>query len=83
MKIQVGQIVENRLQNQAKSVVVCRVVEFIESVQMWRVTDARETRPDAWLIANDRTWAVPVENIGPHDIDCVVCHKDGLVRIGG
>jgi hypothetical protein len=76
-----GQIVENKLSN--GSVVVCRVVEFIESAQMWRLTDARETKPDAWLIANNRTWAAPMENIGRHDSDCLVCHKDGLVAFRG
>lgn len=78
MKITKGQTVENKLSN--GKVIVCRVVEFIESVGMWRLTDALETRDDAWLIAHDRTWAAPLENIAPHfSADCVVCHKDGLV----
>lgn len=65
-----------------KHPIVCRIVEFVESIQMWRLADARETRDDAWLIANNRTWAAPIENIRPHDGDCSVCHKDGLVILG-
>lgn len=82
MKIQIGQIVENKLSNGQS--VVCRVVEFIESVQMWRLTDALEVRDDKWLIEHNRTWAAPIENIGPHfSADCAICHKDGLVSVGG
>lgn len=81
MKLQVGQIVENKLSN--GSVIVCRVIEFIESVQMYRLADARETKPDAWLIKNNRTWAAPLENIAAHDLDCAVCHTDGLIFLGG
>jgi hypothetical protein len=81
MKLQIGQIVENKLSN--GKVIVCRVVEFVESVGMYRLTDARETRDDAWLIEHNRTWAAPMENIGPHDGDCVICYKDGLVWLAG
>lgn len=81
MKIQAGQIVENKLTN--GQVIVCRVLGFIESVGMFRLTDARETKPDAWLIENNRTWAAPIENIGPHDLDCEVCHQDGLIFFRG
>ena len=81
MELKAGQIVENKLSN--GRIVVCRVVEFVSSVQMWRLTDARETRSDEWLIKNNRTWAAPIENIGPHDAECAVCHEDGLVFLGG
>ncbi len=80
MKIETGSIVENKLSN--GQVIVCRVMGFIESVQMFRLTDAREARLDSWLIENNRTWAAPIENIGPHDSDCVVCHQDGLITMG-
>lgn len=80
MKFKNGQIVENKLPGAKKpTVIVCRVIEFVDAVGMYRVTDARETRPDAWLIANNRTWAAPAENLAAHDADCGVCHKDGLV----
>lgn len=83
MKLQKGQIVENVIQTKrGEERVVCRVIGFVDSVGMYRLTDARETREDAWLIANDRTWAAPIENIRSHDADCAVCHKDGLVWIG-
>lgn len=81
-KIQPGMIVENKLSNGRS--VVCRVIEFVESVQMWRLTDALETRDDKWLIEHNRTWAAPLENIHPHDTEnCVVCHENGLVTLGG
>ena len=78
MQIQIGQIVENKLSN--GQVIVVRVMEFITSVGMWRVTDACETRPDAWLVEHNRTWAVPLENLGPRYI-AHVTHKDGLVPL--
>lgn len=82
MKVQIGQIVENVLPNN-KGVIVCRVIELnVAGTEMVRLTDVRETRSDAWLIANDRTWAAPIENLRGHDGDCVVCHKDGLVVFG-
>ena len=77
-------IVGNVLSN--KSVIVCRVVGFIDAgdgTTMYRLTDAREVRDDAWLIENNRTWAAPEENVRPHDADCDVCHKDGLVIFKG
>ncbi len=84
MKIQAGQILENALPNTARVLAVVRVIGYVESVQMWRVTHTYETRPDAWLIENDRTWAVPAENLRPHDeAGCEVCHKSGLVALGG
>lgn len=80
--LKVGQIVENVLSN--KSVIVCRVIALnVAGTEMARLTDARETRDDVWLIKNDRTWAAPIENIRFHDDGCAVCHKDGLVWIGG
>ncbi len=85
MKLNKGQIVENVIQlpgNKSKTI-VCRVIEFVDAVGMYRLTDARETRDDAWLIAHDRTWAAPIENIRAHDSDCDVCHKDGLVSFRG
>lgn len=84
MKVMKNQIVENVLPG-SKSVVVCRVVEasLFGDHNLVRLTDARETRDDAWLIANDRTWAAPLENLRQHDADCIVCHKDGLVAFGG
>jgi len=51
----------NRLANGAG--IEVRVVEFIESVNMWRVTDARETHDDKTLIEFDRTWACPIDNL--------------------
>lgn len=81
MKVQTGMILENKLAN--GSIVVVRVLGWIESVQMWRVTDARETKSDAWLIENQRTWAVPIENLVRHDADCMVCHEQGLIYFGG
>lgn len=80
-KLSKGQIVENKLSN--GKVIVCRVVEFIETVGMYRLTDARETGSDASLIERNLTWAAPIENIQPHDNDCLVCHKDGLVSFNG
>lgn len=81
MKLQKGQIVENVIQTKrGEERIVCRVIGFVESVGMYRLTDARETATDEWLIQNARTWAAPLENIKPHDADCVVCHKDGLVN---
>lgn len=85
MKVMKNQIVENVLPG-SKSVVVCRVVDadlVVAGSKFVRLTDARETRDDAWLIANNRTWAAPMENIRHHDEDCLVCHKDGLVVLGG
>jgi len=81
MKLKAGMIVENKLSN--GSVILCRVVEFIESVGMWRLTDARETQSDAQLIKNNKTWAAPLENISAHDVDCDYCHKDGLISFRG
>ena len=82
MDIKPGMILENKLSN-GQSVVV-RVVEFVHAVQMWRVTDALETKDDRWLINHNRTWAAPTENLIPHfSEDCAVCHKDGLVTFGG
>ncbi len=79
-----GQIVENHLVN--GSVIICRVIgklDFIGAEGMYRLADARETATDAELIRTDRTWGAPVENIKPHDNECLVCHKDGLVFFGG
>lgn len=56
-----GQRFINVLSNGSQ--VLVRVVAFIESVQMWRVTDARETAPDAELIDTNRTWACSLENL--------------------
>lgn len=82
MEIKAGMIVENKLSNGQS--VVCRVVGFIESVQMWRLTDALEVRDDAWLIEHNRTWAAPIENIVPHFSEsCEICHKDGLISFNG
>ena len=79
MKISKNQIVENVLPNN-KGVIVCRVIELnVAGTDMVRLTYARETRSDAWLIANNKTWAAPVENIKWHDDACTFCHKDGLV----
>lgn len=83
MPFQPGQLVENRLLN--GSVIVCRVVEKLTRPGMegmFRLTDARETATDRQLIARGRTWAAPVENIVPHDAECLTCHKDGLVYAG-
>lgn len=76
--MQNGTLVQNKLSN--GSIVICRVIEFIESVGMYRLTDARETRPDAWLISHNRTWAAPLENIQP--VDGPVQHTTGLVTLG-
>lgn len=79
MKIQVNQIVENVLPNN-KGVIVCRVVELnVAGTNMVRLTEACETRDNAWLIKNDRTWAAPLENIRYHDENCIECHKEGLI----
>lgn len=79
MKIQAGQIVQNKLSN--GSVVTCRVIGFVDSVGMWRLTDARETSSDAWLIAHNRTWAAPESNI--IELSSGVRHKSGLVTLTG
>ena len=64
MKLQNGQIVLNAIEvNGATKLIECRVVECVASVGMYRLTDARETKPDAWLIKNNRTWAAPAKNI--------------------
>lgn len=81
MEIKTGMILENKLSN-GQSIVV-RVVGFIDSVQMWRVTDALEVKDDKWLIEHNRTWAAPNENLVPHDPECAICHKDGLIYFGG
>ena len=79
MKVQKGQIVENKIST--GDTIVCRVIELnVAGTDMVRLTDVRETRDDAWLIKNNRTWAAPLENIRAHDSDCLVCHKDGLVN---
>lgn len=55
MKLQIGQIMINRLSNGSK--VVVRVLGLnVAGTSMVRVTDARESRPDAWLIEHNRTW---------------------------
>lgn len=77
-QIKAGQIVENQLSNGQK--VTCRVVGFIDSVGMYRLTDARETRSDEWLIKNNKTWAAPIENIEP--VKGPMIHKTGLITLG-
>ncbi len=61
MSYKKGQIVINVLPNGQE--ITCRIVEFIDSVQMFRVTDARETESDEVLIRKNKTWAVPLENL--------------------
>ena len=61
MEIKTGMVVKNNLSN-GQSITV-RVMEFVQAVQMFRVTDARETDSDAKLIERNRTWAVPIENL--------------------
>lgn len=70
MKFQIGQTVLNVLPGLNKAV-VCRVVEFVESVGMYRLTHIDETMPDAWLIDHNLTWACPIENIEPCDPEMV------------
>lgn len=73
---QVDDMVVNTLSNGAK--IVCRVVELnVAGTDMVRVCYAQETRPDAWLIANNKTWAAPIENL--ETTDEFVRHKNGLV----
>jgi hypothetical protein len=80
-----GQIVENVLPNGA--VIVCRVIEEIrlsDGSLNYRLVDVQDDRgaSDKQLIARNKTWAAPAENIRHHEADCQVCHKDGLVFLG-
>ncbi len=69
-----GQIVINALPNGQE--ITCRVIEFIDSVQMFRITDARETDSDEVLIKKNKT--APWENLktidqnNESDVDAVV-----------
>lgn len=74
MKYQINQIVANHLSN--GQIIICRIVEILDA-DMVRVTDARETKPDTFLIAHNRTWAAPLENLKPHGQ--VLTHKNGLI----
>lgn len=87
MQLTKNQIVLNVLtllggQTQA---IECRVIEpslkHLGSEPMARLCDARETRDDAWLIANNRTWAAPLGNI--RQLDGGLVHSTGLVVLGG
>lgn len=81
-----GEIVENVLSN--GSVIVCRVIGLIklsDGSTMFRLVDVRNDNgaSDKQLIARNKTWAAPVENIRIHfSDDCAVCHKNGLIFLG-
>ena len=72
-----NQILENVLSN--GSVVVVRVVGTVPGFTNTfehgiRVTDARNTEDDLFLIRNDLTWCAPFENLREHDATlCSVC----------
>ena len=75
--IKPGMILNNRLSNGA--IIEVRVMHFVENVGMYRVTDSRETACDEALIAHDRTWAVPHDNLSPlENVDFGLTHKSSL-----
>jgi len=82
-------IVENRMPN-SNTVIVCRVIGKIFSAHDsnaligWRLVDINDDNgaSDKQLIARNKTWCCPEENIFYHDKDCRVCHKDGLISLG-
>jgi len=79
MNLKTGMIVENRIPN-SSIVIICRIVEFIESVGMFRLVRVEDdTLSNEELIKRDLTWACPSENIYYHDESCNICHKNGLV----
>lgn len=88
MTIKKNQILENFLPGASNpSAPVVRVIEAslerIGHPDMARVTSAYETKDDAWLIANNRTWAAPHANLRPvQDVD-PWSHSSGLVLLGG
>ena len=77
MKVKVGQIVENVLQDKKRTVVVCRVIELnVAGTDMVRLADVRDKGSDAQLITGNKTWAAPLENIRWHDeAECSVCQE--------
>jgi len=94
MKLKKNQIVENILKlgslNQKATTITCRVIEpnlsRIGEPCMARICDARETRDDEWLIANNRTWAAPFSNLWYVADDKgadLISHKNGLVTFSG
>ena len=77
-----NQIVENHLPN--GKVIVCKVIESLAQIEpgLYRLADVRDcdfNTTAAKLIAKNKTWAAPAQNIRPHDADCQICHKNGLV----
>lgn len=82
MSFSVGQIVENHLPS--GKVIVCRIVEDLSRAgrREWRIADVRDGGTDRQLIARRKTWVCPEANLRPHDADCGVCHRDGLVVLG-
>ena len=85
--IKPNMILENRLPN-SNTVIVVRAIEplnsFGEYNGMWRVVPVTDDNgaSDKQLIARNKTYGCPEENLFYHDQDCLVCHKDGLVWIG-
>lgn len=80
-----NEIVENVVDG--KVLVVARIVEFVDVAdgsKMARLVDVRDDNgaSDKQLIARNKTFCVPTENLRSHPEDCKVCHKDGLVYLG-
>lgn len=80
----IGTIAENFFMvNGRESVIVVKIIGDAPH-GMLRVADVHDCTFNvtaAELIRNDKTWAVPVNNLRNHDSDCIDCHKNGLVHI--
>lgn len=80
------QIVENRIPN-SKTFYVCRVIELMtlsDGSHGYRLvrSDDDTGASDKQLMARNKTWFAPSDNVFPHDSDCVYRHKDGLIYLG-
>jgi hypothetical protein len=88
MKLYIGQVLKNKLSNDSE--IMVRIISLnVAGTNMPRVTDHRETLPDAYLISKNLTWAAPIENlfadeetksIEAREYEMTHVHKDSLIH---